>query len=277
MFCTNCGSPVPDAANFCTACGSAVQRTPDHAGRCEAPIETPQPVRAAGTSPCPCRPPHTRSDLLPLVRRRNLRWSIELPALWRQRKSASNTQRIRLGRTARPQGHGQAPVRRFVLPDRRPLRSGGRRQPRGLGQHLLHAPRSAVERSAVEHHHHVAGSRMEAHVCRTAADHDAGARPRPHRILARRARRNDRASAAARRRGGRARAPVHAGHQQRRLRLVLHQHLVHHAIGRRQAKRTIRSACSWIAFPRRKRPDCCCCTPRAMCSCAIWRPARPFS
>ena len=28
MFCTNCGSSVPDSANFCTACGSAVQHAP---------------------------------------------------------------------------------------------------------------------------------------------------------------------------------------------------------------------------------------------------------
>lgn len=28
MFCTNCGSPVPDTANFCTACGSKVQSAP---------------------------------------------------------------------------------------------------------------------------------------------------------------------------------------------------------------------------------------------------------
>ena len=28
MFCTNCGNPIPDTANFCTACGSAIQHAP---------------------------------------------------------------------------------------------------------------------------------------------------------------------------------------------------------------------------------------------------------
>ena len=33
-------------------------------------------------------------------------------------------------------------------------------------------------------------------------------------------------------------------------------------------------ACSWIAFRLRKRQGCCCCTPRATCSCANWSRAR---
>jgi uncharacterized protein (AIM24 family) len=56
MFCTNCGSPVQDTANFCTGCGGAVNRTaapvppPDPA----APIEYSRPVQPP---PRPAEPP----------------------------------------------------------------------------------------------------------------------------------------------------------------------------------------------------------------------------
>ena len=275
---------------FCTNCGSSGSRHRELLHRLR---QRRSNARQRPPPPVPPRPFNTRS----LCSRRHARPSaagpaapttcpwcgaeisgarVELSALRRHGESAANSQRIRLGRTARPQGHGQAPVRQFVLPDRRLVRAGGRCQPRGFGQHLLHASRAAVEGSAVEHHHHVARFRMEAHVRGTAAHHDAGARPRPHRVLARRAGRNDRASAAAGRRGGRARASVHAGHQQR-----------HPTTGspptsgtpRNRAttrKRTTRWACSWIASRLRKRRACCCCMPRATCSCAISRPAKPF-
>jgi uncharacterized protein (AIM24 family) len=47
MFCTNCGSPAPDTANFCTACGSAINRqpvAPSPAPPSE-PVEYSQPVQ----------------------------------------------------------------------------------------------------------------------------------------------------------------------------------------------------------------------------------------
>jgi uncharacterized protein (AIM24 family) len=50
MFCTNCGSPVPDAANFCTACGGAIQRAP-----ATTPAE-PQPAARIQPAQPPPRP-----------------------------------------------------------------------------------------------------------------------------------------------------------------------------------------------------------------------------
>jgi uncharacterized protein (AIM24 family) len=44
MFCTSCGNPVPDAANFCTSCGSGIQRAP-------APAQTVQPASRAPDPP----------------------------------------------------------------------------------------------------------------------------------------------------------------------------------------------------------------------------------
>src|ERR1700733_3190879 len=50
MFCTNCGSPVQDSANFCTACGGAIQR-----------VAAPEPVPAEPAAPVqysqPVQPP----------------------------------------------------------------------------------------------------------------------------------------------------------------------------------------------------------------------------
>jgi uncharacterized protein (AIM24 family) len=49
MFCTNCGNPVPDSANFCTACGSIVRETPAPASSeptpPAAPVQYSQPVQ----------------------------------------------------------------------------------------------------------------------------------------------------------------------------------------------------------------------------------------
>jgi len=50
MFCTNCGSSVPDSANFCTACGSGVPRAP-------APVTTPAPPAAPIQYSQPAQPP----------------------------------------------------------------------------------------------------------------------------------------------------------------------------------------------------------------------------
>src|SRR6202167_150352 len=52
MFCTNCGSSVPDGANFCTACGSAVQRAP-----APTPIEPAAPVQYSEQVQPPPRAP----------------------------------------------------------------------------------------------------------------------------------------------------------------------------------------------------------------------------
>ncbi len=57
MFCTNCGSQVPDTANFCTACGGAVQRGPAPAESAPvepaAPIQYSQPVQPPPRAPQP--------------------------------------------------------------------------------------------------------------------------------------------------------------------------------------------------------------------------------
>ena len=54
MFCTNCGSPVPDTANFCTACGSAVRHAPAPAPiEPAAPIQRSQPVQPPPRAPEP--------------------------------------------------------------------------------------------------------------------------------------------------------------------------------------------------------------------------------
>jgi uncharacterized protein (AIM24 family) len=54
MFCTNCGSQVPDTANFCTACGSAVQRAPTPApAEPPAPVQRSQPVQPPPRAPEP--------------------------------------------------------------------------------------------------------------------------------------------------------------------------------------------------------------------------------
>src|SRR5271155_89090 len=51
MFCTNCGSQVPDTANFCTSCGSAVQHAPEPV-QPRAAVQP--PVVRAGVEPaCP--------------------------------------------------------------------------------------------------------------------------------------------------------------------------------------------------------------------------------
>ena len=47
MFCTNCGSSVPDTANFCTACGGAVNRAPAP----EPSPRAPEPPRAPAPRP----------------------------------------------------------------------------------------------------------------------------------------------------------------------------------------------------------------------------------
>src|SRR5580692_1145191 len=58
MFCTNCGSPIQDSANFCTACGSAVQRAPTAVPvqpvEPAVPIQYSQPVQPP---PRPVEPP----------------------------------------------------------------------------------------------------------------------------------------------------------------------------------------------------------------------------
>jgi uncharacterized protein (AIM24 family) len=46
MFCTNCGSSVPDTANFCTVCGSAINRAPVP----EPPPRAPEPQPRAPES-----------------------------------------------------------------------------------------------------------------------------------------------------------------------------------------------------------------------------------
>ena len=60
MFCTNCGSSVPDAANFCTACGSAINQAPAPAAappvstpQTAAPIEYSRPVQPPPRAPEP--------------------------------------------------------------------------------------------------------------------------------------------------------------------------------------------------------------------------------
>jgi uncharacterized protein (AIM24 family) len=56
MFCTNCGNPVPDSANFCTACGSAIQHAPAPASpepQPAAPIEYSRPVQPPPRAPEP--------------------------------------------------------------------------------------------------------------------------------------------------------------------------------------------------------------------------------
>src|SRR6202167_1391679 len=54
MCCTNCGSSVPDGANFCTACGSAVQRAPAPTPiEPAAPVQYSQPVQPPPRAPQP--------------------------------------------------------------------------------------------------------------------------------------------------------------------------------------------------------------------------------
>ena len=242
----------------------------------------PTPAPAPSIAACCSRPPVRRPRVSDT---RNCPWcgavidasALELPALRRDARAPPVVTRIRLDGTARPQGHGQAAVRQFVLPDRRRVRSGGGRESRRRRQRLLHPSRPAVERSAGQHHHHVAGRRLEAHVRGHAADHDAGAGSRAHRVFARRAGRNDRACRCSRAKlwtcastcscwppttstttGSRPTSgtPRESGDDNG------------DALSRRHVHGPF--------FARRKRPACCCCTPPATCSCASWRPARPF-
>jgi uncharacterized protein (AIM24 family) len=55
MFCTNCGSPVQESANFCTACGSAMQHAPEKpAPRSPGPPPPPQAIIPSGVqATCP--------------------------------------------------------------------------------------------------------------------------------------------------------------------------------------------------------------------------------
>jgi uncharacterized protein (AIM24 family) len=52
MFCTNCGSPVQDSANFCTACGGAIQHAPAPAAPA-GPIHRAQPEQPPPRAPEP--------------------------------------------------------------------------------------------------------------------------------------------------------------------------------------------------------------------------------
>src|SRR5947209_7222228 len=74
---------------------------------------------------------------------------------------------------------------------------------------------------------------METSLRGVAAYYDGGARPRTHSLLARRARRVDRAPRSTRTGGGRARAYLLSRDAQRHLRLVLARRLVHDAGGQR--------------------------------------------
>jgi uncharacterized protein (AIM24 family)/RNA polymerase subunit RPABC4/transcription elongation factor Spt4 len=56
MFCTNCGSPLPDQANFCVGCGSPVRK----------PFtEAPQPVAQAPAAQAPIQPPPPQAAPIP--------------------------------------------------------------------------------------------------------------------------------------------------------------------------------------------------------------------
>src|SRR5581483_363668 len=51
MFCTNCGSPVQDTANFCTACGSAIRSDP-----APSPVPPAEPIQRSQPIQPPPRP-----------------------------------------------------------------------------------------------------------------------------------------------------------------------------------------------------------------------------
>ncbi len=257
MFCTNCGSPVPDTAQLLHRLRRRDQRA--DAPRHRQPPRLPpsaSPPRAAAAPPAESTCAPRRSNHLPLVRRRNLRRSIELPALRRHRQSASSPQRIRLGQLpgrkdmAKLQfGNSFCQIEGLYVPV-------ADVESRRLRQHLFHASRAAVERSAGEHHHHVARAgwkRMFAGLPlimmqAQGPGHIAFSRDAPGEMIALPLQPGEA--------GGRARAPVHARHRQRRLRLVRDQHLVHHAERATTRKRIIRWACSWIASLPRKRRAC---------------------
>ncbi len=60
MFCTNCGSQIPDAANFCTGCGSQVKREPVAAYAPPPPEPTVmQHATPLTTAPVSPQPPRT--------------------------------------------------------------------------------------------------------------------------------------------------------------------------------------------------------------------------
>lgn len=68
MFCTNCGSPVPDAANFCTACGAPVQRAPAAPATAQQPALPPEPVhhmQPVQPPPVPVQPAPAQAASIP--------------------------------------------------------------------------------------------------------------------------------------------------------------------------------------------------------------------
>ncbi len=179
MFCTNCGSSVPDTANFCTACGSAVQRAPAARTSAAQPAATrqySQPVQPPPRAPqIPRWYPAGAPTVCPWCGAEISAAQLSCPRCGATRQSSRRF-------AANPDGPS-CPAARTWPSSSLAIRSARSkdctcRWPTStlrLRQHLLHASRPAVERSAVEHHHHVAGLGMEAHVCRTAAHHDAGA------------------------------------------------------------------------------------------------------
>ena len=110
---------------------------------------------------------------------------------------------------------------------------------------------------------------------RHAADHDAGRRPRPHRLQPRPSGRDGRHPAPARPGGRRPRAPLPGGDRQRDLRRGSRPASTSSPAAATTARPTTRSGSTSTASGPRAGPGCCCSTRRATPSSATSSRARP--
>ena len=171
MFCENCGSKLPETANFCTGCGARV-RTPAPSPQTPAPqmpAQTqPPPVAYAAAMPPVHEVPQAAHKVpvanyagtgIPVAESHpagKCTWcgaiidvgQHELPEVRSGNGDGFATVQLGLGQTSGPEGYGTAELWQIRLPDRRGVRSCSRHETGARRLGLLHAQRVAVERSA---------------------------------------------------------------------------------------------------------------------------------